>query len=170
MSSPSGRPPAVVLGRIPPTLRWLVLPFALAALLHACAIQTFRVAGKSMESALEPGDFLLVSKLGPSSGLVRDYLPARGDVVVFRFPRNRSLLLIKRVVALPGDRIDPARLGGGTDHEVSAGHVYVVGDNRAPGASNDSRDWGDLPVSDVVGTAVARLWPPERIGRIAPSE
>jgi len=167
MSSPSGRPPAVVFGRIPPwALRWLVLPFALAVALHACALDTFRVAGSSMEGALAPGDFLLVSKLGPSSRILIGWLPARGDVVIFRLPRNRSLVLVKRVVALPGDQVDPAQLGGGSAHVVPPGHVYVVGDNRTPGASSDSREWGDLPVDAIVGTAVIRLWPLQRLGPV----
>jgi signal peptidase I len=164
MSAQSG-PPAVVFGRLPRwVVRFVVLPFALVVALHACAIDTFRVHGSSMETALAPGDLLLVSKLGPSRAWLVPWLPARGEIVVFRLPQNSALLLVKRVVALPGDRVDPAQLGGGTDHVVPAGHLFVVGDNRAPGASDDSRDWGDLPARAVVGSAVLRLWPLGRAG------
>ena len=153
------RPPRLVFGRVPAwVLHGVVLPLAVLAVLHACAVDTFRVSGSSMEKTLQPGDFVLVSKLGVSRAALtgRPFIPQKGAIVVFRLPQNRAVTVIKRVVALPGEvRI----LENGYVHVVGTGAVFVEGDNRAPGASSDSREWGDLPVSDVVGTAVFRLLP-----------
>ena len=189
------RPPTIVWGRIPTwAYRWLVLPTAILLLLHAFVLSTFHVQGASMESTLQPGDFLLVSKLGATQakvvgllGRASSYLPRRGEIVVFRFPQNPSLILVKRVIGLPGDRVviqsgrvivyDPLHAEGydpvvGTDaqlvgditegsfdHVVPADHVFVIGDNRTPGASIDSREWGDLPSRDIVGGVVIRMLP-----------
>ena len=152
---------------MPPwALRGLVLPLGLLLLVHACALDTVRVSGSSMEKTLEPGDFVLVSKLAVTRAALTGspYLPRRGDVVVFRLPKNHSLVLIKRVVALPGESVT---LADGSAHVVGEGAVFVEGDNRAPGASNDSRDWGDLPAHEIVGTAVLRLLPWSQAGRFS---
>jgi signal peptidase I len=161
------RAPRVVFGRVPPwALRGLVLPLGLLLLAHACALDTIRVSGSSMEKTLEPGDFLLVSKLGVTRAALTGapYLPRRGEVVVFRLPQNHSLVLIKRVVALPGEALT---LPDGSVHVVGEGCVFVEGDNRAPGASSDSRDWGDLPAREIVGTAVLRVLPLRTAGPLS---
>lgn len=167
---------------------------AVVLLLHAFVLGTFHVLGTSMENTLQPGDFLLVSKLGITEARVLGlfgrstaYLPRRGEIVVFRFPQNPSLVLVKRVIGVPGDRVviqsgrvivyDPLHAEGydpvvGTDaqlvgditegsfdHVVPADHVFVIGDNRTPGASIDSREWGDLPSRDIVGGVVIRMLP-----------
>ncbi len=178
-------PPSVVLGPIPRSARWLVAAMVLVLALHAFVAETFRVTGSSMEATLAPGDVLLVSKL-------RSDAPARGDVVVFRFPTRPDAVLVKRVIGVPGDRVvirggsvavsDPAHPGGrdpaldagahlaggategAFDDVVPAGALFVLGDNRRHGASSDSREWGWLPLEDVIGTSVLRLWP---IGRDA---
>jgi signal peptidase I len=160
------KPPKVVLGHLPGwALRGLVLPAALVLLLHAFVFGTFRVSGRSMAETLAPGDFLIVSKLGATEAALsrRAYVPARGEIVVFRLPQNRSLYLIKRVVGVPGDSVS---LADGTTHVVPAAHVFVVGDNREPAASSDSREWGDLPSDDVVGAAVFRLFPLRSAGAL----
>lgn len=194
----SRRPPAVVWDRVPAwAFRWLVLPVAMVLLLHTFVLGTFHVFGPSMENTLQQGDFLLVSKLDVTEATVLGlfgrpsaYIPGRGEIVVFRFPQNLSLILVKRIVGLPGDRVviqngtvkvydpqhahgyDPAfgshaqEVGditdGSLDHVVPADHVFVIGDNRTPGASIDSREWGDLPSRDILGVAVVRLLPLHR--------
>jgi signal peptidase I len=173
-------PPRVVLGPIPLWIRWLGAAMALVLVVHAFVAATYRVDGTSMENTLAPGDLLLVSKLRA---------PERGDVVVFRFPTHPGAVLVKRVIGVAGDRVvirdgavavtnashadgrDPAldagaRLSGRAtegafDGVVPAGTVFVLGDNRSPGASSDSRAWGYLPLDDVIGRSVARLWPIE---------
>src|ERR1700733_10238360 len=79
-------------------------------------VQPFRIPSGSMEPTLKVGDFLLVDKqsYGPAGVLDRLLLPPtrveRGDLVVFHYPVNPNLHLVKRVVGLPGDRI---RMRGG---------------------------------------------------------
>lgn len=130
-----------------------------------------RVDGQSMRPTLEDGEFLLVNKTVYFFGDV-----SRGDIVVFHFPLNPEEELIKRVIGLPGDSVavrdsqvfvngqmlnEPyiaqAPLYSG-EWVVTEGHLFVLGDNR--NNSNDSKDWGLLPMENVVGKAVLIYWPP----------
>lgn len=130
-----------------------------------------RVDGQSMRPTLEDGEFLLVNKMEYFFGDVQ-----RGDIVVFHFPLNPDEELIKRVIGLPGDSVkvensqvsvngqqlvesyiaDIPRYSG--EWQVAEGHLFVLGDNR--NNSNDSKDWGLLPIENVVGKAVLIYWPP----------
>jgi signal peptidase I len=178
-------PPRIVFPRISRrTLGLILAPAALVLLLHAFVLGTLHVVGASMEATLEPGDLVLVSKLC--------YRPERGDLVAFHLPQKPSLLLVKRVVGLPGDRVviargvlrvtdvdgverpDPARGGGSqaradqttgsVDIVVARDALFVLGDNRAAGASSDSRDWGSVASDEVVGHVVLLLHPLARAG------
>ena len=93
------------------------------------------VEGLSMTPTLEPGDRLLV---------LRRRIVSPGDVVALRDPRDRTQLLVKRVAA------------------VTADAVRVLGDNE--GSSTDSRSFGAVGRSDVVGTVVRRYGPAGRQG------
>ncbi len=137
-----------------------------------------------MLPTLELQDRVLVEKLRPKLG---QPLPL-GTIVVFHPPEallaagyDPRAALIKRVVARSGDRVEVKdgqlyrngqrvaepwlaepmhyRFGPVT---VPAGHLLVLGDNR--NASLDSHLWGTLPAGEVIGTAVLRYWPPQRIG------
>jgi len=142
--------------------------------------QAFRVQGTSMEPLLHDGDRIVVNKF------VYRFSPiARGDVVVFWYPRDPSTSFIKRVVALPGDRIEMRRghlyVNGREMPEayvsrerrdndtfaptaVTAGHYFVLGDNRR--GSNDSRSWGEVPEKYIYGRAILRFWPLGQVGLI----
>jgi signal peptidase I len=128
-----------------------------------------------------------VAKAGKVFGRGSGYIPDRDDVVVFLFPKDHKQTFVKRVVGLPGDRVvvkdgrikvfnqkfpqgfnpdvghrvsDPVTLGGPYENTVvPEGSIYVVGDNRSPGGSYDSREWGLLPSEDIIGIAVLRLLP-----------
>jgi signal peptidase I len=181
----------VVFGRISKrTLAWIFGPAGLLLLLHAFVLETMHVVGQSMADTLEPGDLVLVSKLARTESR----LPGRGDVVAFRLPAKPSLLLVKRVVGLPGDHIvieggslrihdagglewpDPERsqaahprgdtTPGHLDVVVPNGELFLVGDNRSEGASSDSRDWGSVPSETVVGRVFLVLAPFARAGRL----
>lgn len=114
----------------------------------------------------------------------------RGDVLVFRYPNNPSTFFIKRLIGLPGDRvvvkdgrvtiynnehpeglvltepyIDPSAVTqGDIDEVVEKNKYFVMGDNREPNGSFDSREWGQLPREDIVGVATARLLPINELG------
>ena len=98
------------------------------------------VEGLSMTPTLQPGDRLLV---------VRRPGPRPGAVVAVADPRTPSRVLVKRVTSLVGDE------------------VVVHGDN--PAASTDSRDFGPVARQALLGTAVVRYRPRDRIGRLAPA-
>jgi signal peptidase I len=147
-----------------------MLGATLMVLVHVFVIQVSVVKGSSMEPCLQDGDRLVVDRVSYTMTEV-----GRGDVVVLRYPRNHSLDFVKRVVALPGDRVE---MHDGTlyvngaasdaygcihDHQeldeliVPDGSYFVLGDNRP--ISCDSRDFGLVPQDLLKGRVRARFWP-----------
>ena len=145
----------------------VVLAVALAVLVS----EPFTVRSSSMTPTLHTGDQILAEKLTPRFGHL-----ARGDLVVFTAPATRTLM-VKRVVALAGDRVGLADgrlvVNGHRPPEayvdlasvdgvyfgpelVPPGSVFVMGDARAD--SVDSRDFGPVPVDRVLGRVLWRLW------------
>lgn len=142
-----------------------------------------------MVPTLHEEDYLIVSKIDASfaraSGKQEAYIPKRGEVVIFRYPKNPELVFVKRVIALPGERVvikdgavtvynqaspqgfNPDKstdlegtfTAGDLDESVPRGSVFVLGDNRTLNGSFDSREWGFLPSHDIIGRAVIRLLP-----------
>lgn len=146
-----------------------------------------------METTLQDSDRLIVWKLGRTwSGLTgSDYVPKRGDIVIFHRPQNAGAAtegdkqLIKRVVALPGERVEikngviavynnefpegfqPDTEGGYTAETSSSlgdakwtvedGQVFVCGDNRDN--SLDSRNFGPVDTDQIVGNLAMRIYP-----------
>ncbi|MEM9302765.1 MAG: signal peptidase I [Pseudomonadota bacterium] len=134
-----------------------------------------RIPASSMTPTLSPGDYVATDTRMAGAG----YVPERGTVVVFEFPRDRSLLYVKRVAGLPGETIaivdgvlfiDGAPLPAGLTTQVSTpdarsqnfpptavpeGAVFVLGDDR--GNSYDSRFWGPVPLSHIRGE-VTLIW------------
>lgn len=177
-------------------INWLVIPAAIVLILHNFVFQAFHVVGLSMFPTLHDEDYLIISKVGGSwAKLARHpYLPARGQIVVFHYPKDPSLVFVKRAIGLPGDHVvvangqvkiynathpdgfspdqgfqiaDPTTLGT-FDDIVPAGNVFVMGDNRAPNGSFDSRDWGYLPSEYIIGDAILRLLPLSSATTLAP--
>ena len=157
--------------------RSAALAVALTALvlvgLRVWVVEPVRVAGISMSPTLAKGDVVLVNK--------RDSAPERGDLITLRSPQDDERML-KRVVGVGGDVVeirDAILFVNGVeakepfvDHKsidalyygpvtVSAGAVLVMGDARAD--SIDSRTYGEVPLKDVTGTVLARIWPFEAI-------
>lgn len=160
-----------------------LLRFALIALIIVVPIrlyvaQPFIVSGASMEETFATGEYLIVDQV---TYHFED--PLRGDVVIFRYPRDPSKFFIKRVIGLPGETVvvtdtevtilnnkhpegialdEPyikSMHNGDVEIRTELGeHEYfVMGDNRD--ASSDSRAWGALPEENIVGRAFARLFP-----------
>jgi len=154
----------------------LVPAIIIALVIHVFLAQATRVYGQSMEPNLHTDQRLVIEKLG-----YHFHGPRRGDVVVIHDPGGSPELLIKRVIGLPGERITIAdgrvyidgvsldepyltqpTQGGGRSWIVPPLSIFVMGDNR--GASRDSRIFGPASLSQIVGHAVFRYWPPEQIG------
>lgn len=141
----------------------------------------------SMEGTILVGDHLFMDKLlyGPEIPLVHWRLPVlktihRGDIIVFRYPKNVSETFLKRVTALGGDRLEikngvlyvnsqPVQEPYAVHHApvhnpleswgptvVPEGKLFVMGDNRDN--SSDSRDWGFVPLSNVIGEPMFVYW------------
>ena len=153
----------------------LVIAFLLAQLVMVSVAQAFQVEQYSMEPTLLPHDRVLVNKF-----IYRLREPQRGDVIVLHYPRDPSRNYIKRIVALPGDRVEIRNghlyinnssvqevyingqpSGDYGPEAVPDGSYFVLGDNR--NNSEDSRAFGFLKRSQVVGRAVLIYWPPQRM-------
>jgi signal peptidase I len=106
-------------------------------------IEAYRIPTSSMEPGVQRGDCILADKTAYNR-----MAPHKGDVVIFVSPDDRSKKFIKRIEALPGERVTSP---DGTPKEVPHGYVYVLGDNR--GKSYDSRQLGFIPLRDIIGKA-----------------
>jgi signal peptidase I len=106
-------------------------------------VQFCRIVSASMEPALQKGDFVLFDKTVNGC-----YTPHKNDVVIFRYPDDPSKIFVKRVAGIPGDTLSfdnaPATI-------VPHGCVFVLGDNR--GHAVDSRTFGPIPASSIIGVA-----------------
>jgi signal peptidase I len=162
---------------------WELVRFAAIALIivvpiRAFIAEPFIVSGTSMVPTFKNGDYLIVDKISYELGS-----PQRGDVVIFRYPRNPSQFFIKRIIGLPGETVDVnsaenvvtitnkehpngftldqsfiQNIGGIDGHIVlSDSEYYVMGDNRS--GNSDSRYWGPVDKSLLVGKAFLRLLP-----------
>lgn len=142
--------------------------------------QPVKVEGGSMEPGLEDQERIFINKL-----VYRWENIERGDIIVFRYPRDPRKSFIKRVIGVPGDevRISSGRvyLNGKPVEEdyvppefvdsrsypltiIPPGAYFVLGDHRS--MSNDSRDFGPVPRSYIYGKAVFGYWPVEKLGML----
>jgi signal peptidase I len=165
-------------------LEWvgvIVGALLVALLIKTFLLQAFYIPSRSMEPTLRIGDRVLVNKL---SYKVHDI--NRGDIVVFERPKDEPpdaiKDLIKRVIGLPGETVstqngqvyidgrplDEPYLPAGTvtdnlpPTKVPDDEVFVMGDNR--GDSRDSRYFGPIDESLIVGRAFVRIWPVTHLG------
>lgn len=159
----------------------------LALFIRAFVVQAFKIPSGSMEPTLLVGDHILVNKF--LYGIKLPYLqttvipistPERGDIIVFIYPEDKSKDFIKRVIGIPGDRIqmqDRQVLVNGQPFDDKYGyyderagnpnrsfgpvvvpkdHYFVMGDNRDH--SMDSRFWGFVPSEAIKGRAFIIYW------------
>jgi signal peptidase I len=160
-----------------------ILETILPALLIVLVVNVFlaqatRVEGQSMEPNLHNNQRLIIEKIS-----YRFRPPRRGDIVVIKMPNRHSDPLIKRVVGLPGETIEvrdghvyingqmlnepyleQLTYGNTGPHVIAPGSIFVLGDNR--GASNDSRSFGEVMISSILGHAWFRYWPLDEIGLV----
>ena len=152
----------------------LILSIVLFAAINAVSAR-IRVDGASMEPTLQSGEFVIVNKLAYLFGE-----PTTGDVIVFHFPRDPDQEYIKRIIGLPGDRVeikngevyvndqvlDEGYIAASPVYEdileVPGDSLVVLGDNR--NNSSDSHNWGPVPLDYVIGKATFVYWPPTEWG------
>jgi len=169
----------------------LAIALLIALFVRTFVVQAFKIPSSSMVPTLLVGDHILVNKFiyGIRIPLIGKKVltlasPERGDVIVFIYPRDRSKDFIKRVIGLPGEKVEiigrniyvndrliedpwgyyPADAGSrnsaSREHfgpkTVPQGMLFVLGDNRYN--SQDSRYWGFVPLDDVLGEAFVIYW------------
>ena len=165
-------------------LETIVPAVLIALLINLFMAQATRVYGQSMEPNLHTDQRLVVEKLSYNRFL-RQHLglngPQYGDVVVIRLPTQANELLIKRVIGLPGDVVEihdgrvfvngqsieepylpNSTAGSYGPTTVPPLNIFVLGDNRD--FSNDSRNFGTVPLKNVVGRAWFSYWPIDLLG------
>lgn len=161
-----------------------IFRFTLIALIIVIPIrlfiaQPFIVSGASMENTFQSGQYLIVDQVS-----YKLHNPNRGDVIVFRYPKDPSKFFIKRVIGLPGETvtikgetvtitneanpngftldepyIKSMRNQSDTTETLGEREYFVMGDNRDQ--SSDSRVWGVLQEERIIGRAFVRLFPPD---------
>jgi len=161
----------------------VVISLAIVLPIRYFLIQPFFVKGASMEPNFEDGEYLIIDELSYNLGE-----PLRGEVVVFRYPKDPSQYYIKRIIGLPGERLKISggqitvfnleypdgfvldesnylqglsRTPGSIDLLLGTTEYFVLGDNRK--ASSDSRVFGPVSEENIIGRAWIRAWPAGRI-------
>lgn len=168
---------------------WEIIKIVIIALIIVLPIryfifQPFLVRGQSMEPNFEDGDYLIIDELS-----YRFREPLRGEVLVFKYPKNPSQRYIKRIIGLPGETIE-IREGKVTIFNEEEGQIldeseylspgqptpgnirislkmneyFVLGDNRI--FSSDSRQWGPLTRENIIGRVYFRAWPFSALAKI----
>jgi len=173
----------------------IILTFVIIYPIRAFFFQPFFVKGASMEPNFEDGQYLIINELGLKETRLElrgkvffNFQPfkdlEREEVVVFRYPRDPQKFFIKRVIGLPGEKIEikdgkvtifnrqnldgfvldekkylSSKVKTTGDQIVDLGEeeYFVMGDNRA--FSSDSRFWGPINKKDVMGKVMLRAWP-----------
>ena len=167
--------------RVLEVLETLALTAVIFFVIQNFVAQPYKVEQQSMQRTLEAGEYVLVDKLTP-----RFDSYSRGDVVVFHpLGSSDAVPYIKRVIALPGETVEihdgrvfvngrqldepyvfddqPTETSGDERRfVVEPGHLFVLGDHR--GESRDSRFFGTIPDSSVIGRAWIRYWPIDTLG------
>lgn len=141
-------------------------------------MRTPQVSGLSMAPRIDSGEVVVINTVAYRLGT-----PSRGDIIAFHHDGPTPEIFIKRVIGLPGDRVEIVRgqvfvnnVALGEPYvrfpdertfsavNVPAGTLYVLGDNRAD--SDDSRFWGFVPRQLVIGKALFGIWPLGHLGAL----
>lgn len=167
------------------TIKVVAISLAIILPIRYYLVQPFFVKGASMEPNFEDGDYLLIDEIS-----YRFSKPARGDVIIFRYPEDRSQFFIKRIVGLPDETIEvkdnkvivynsqnldgielrenylevSQKTLGNMVLRLGNDEYFVLGDNRLQ--SSDSRRWGPVNKTMITGKAFLRAWPFNRFDKI----
>ncbi|MBY0473134.1 signal peptidase I [Patescibacteria group bacterium] len=157
-------------------LKFGILALVIVVPIRLFVAQPFIVSGVSMVPTFEDAQYLIIDEL-----TYHFEKPHRGDVIVFRYPKDPTQFFIKRIIGLPGDQVHISSAGisvtkeDGTVLQLDESYVvnqgngseqtytvaensyFVLGDNRPE--SSDSRAWGFVPRANVVGRVFVRLLP-----------
>jgi len=168
-------------------IKHILIAVAIGLLIVNYGIQRTVVYGSSMEPTLQNGNNLIVEKITPRLGKLN-----YGDIVVIKTPEILAPgrdMIIKRIIALFDDEVEikngevyvngekvnepyvnaKATLPVNPEYskiKVPKGYVYVMGDNRYPNASNDSRIIGPISVDKIKGKAIFRIFPFDEFGTL----
>jgi signal peptidase I len=161
-------------------MRDLIISLGISAFIIVFLYQPVKVEGTSMMPSLDDQERIFINKF-----VYRIEPIQRGDIVVFRYPRDPQKSFIKRVIGVAGDRVRIADgrvfLNGKMLVEdyvpvayedvrsypeiiVPSDSYFVLGDHRS--LSNDSRDFGPVDASYIYGKAVFGYWPVDKMGRL----
>jgi signal peptidase I len=180
-------------------IKIIVLAFVIIVPIRIFLFQPFFVQGASMEPNFEDGQYLIVNELGYKEtelGLGNQSLYTvkpfkelnRQEVVVFRYPLDPSKFFIKRVIGLPGEKVEiknnqvtiynkdnpdgfvlderaylspSVHTGGDQTVQLADDEYFMMGDNRM--YSSDSRSWGPVKEQNIIGGVLLRAWPLNKI-------
>ncbi len=167
-------------------IKVLAIALSLSLLVRILIAEPRYIPSDSMMPTLEVGDRLVIEKVSYNF-----HLPTAGDIIVFEPPQQlqrygyaKNQAFIKRIIGLPGDTIriedgivyindqpltenyiaEPPEYALPTSFQVPEDQYFVMGDNR--NNSNDSHVWGFLPRKNIIGRAIFRFWPYQRLGSV----
>lgn len=166
-------------------LETIVVALSIFVVVYLFIVQPHEVKGSSMEPNFHNNDYILTDKIS-----LKLHEPNRGDVVIFKAPKNPEVDYIKRVIGLPGEKVkiqngevfindkklnepylvDKTNLFPGSFVQegisipVPEGKYFVMGDNRSH--SSDSREFGPIVNNLIIGKAIFRYWPMNKLGLI----
>lgn len=165
-------------GSLVEVIKVVAIVFLSAIVIRTFVFQPFVVEGSSMEHSFHNGEYLFIEKVSYKLNT-----PKRGDVIVFRYPRDTRYNYIKRVIGLPGETVQikdgqvyingsvlpESYINDGEEtyidnnrdlnYEITLekNQFFMMGDNRAH--SSDSREWGPLDKKYIIGRSALVLYP-----------
>jgi signal peptidase I len=166
------------------SIKVILIALAIVIPIRYFLFQPFIVRGESMEPNYSGGDYLIVDRISYNFKS-----PQRGEVIVFRYPQNPTVKHIKRILGLPGEKVEITEEGifiymddenyflvdessyldedfsfEKNEINLNENEYFVMGDNRD--VSFDSRKWGSLPEKNIIGKVFIKIFPIKDIGII----